>query len=135
MGDALLYFFLGVGCDGCFAQIPEIEAGAVERGLNALTIMIDPARMVSSEGAHFGIESPNLLDVRLTNCRRTSNTPQNDFLLGDRACRIGGLIRPLICQLPTPIGSIVRIDVDDSGDGTSKSSTSKTARYSRPSRN
>ena len=61
-GDTLLYFSMGVGCDGCFAQIPEIEAGAVERGLNVLPIMVDPAPMVSSEAARFGIESPILID-------------------------------------------------------------------------
>jgi peroxiredoxin len=61
-GDTLLYFSMGVGCDGCFAQIPEIEAGAVERGLNVLPIMVDPAPMVTSEAARFGIESPILID-------------------------------------------------------------------------
>jgi len=61
-GDALLYFSMGVGCDGCFAQIPEIEAGAVERGLNILPIMVDPAPMVNSEAARFGIERPILID-------------------------------------------------------------------------
>jgi peroxiredoxin len=61
-GDTLLYFSMGVGCDGCFAQIPEIGPGAVERGLNILPIMVDPAPMVSSEAARFGIESPILID-------------------------------------------------------------------------
>lgn len=61
-GDTLLYFSMGVGCDGCFAQIPEIGPGAVERGLNLLPIMVDPAPMVSSEAARFGIEIPILID-------------------------------------------------------------------------
>lgn len=61
-GDTLLYFSMGVGCDGCFAQIPEIVAGAAQRGLNILPIMVDPAPMVSSEAARFGIESPILID-------------------------------------------------------------------------
>lgn len=61
-GDTLLYFSMGVGCDGCFAQIPEIEAGAVERGLNVLPIMVDPVRMVTSEAARFGIDRPILID-------------------------------------------------------------------------
>jgi peroxiredoxin len=61
-GDTLLYFSMGVGCDGCFAQIPEIGPGAVERGLNLVPIMVDPAPMVSSEAARFGIESPILID-------------------------------------------------------------------------
>jgi peroxiredoxin len=61
-GDTLLYFSMGVGCDGCFAQIPEIEAGAGQRGLTILPIMVDPARMVTSEAARFGIDRPILID-------------------------------------------------------------------------
>lgn len=62
-GDTLLYFSMGVGCDGCFAQIPEIEAGVAERGLNLLPIMVDPAPMVATEAARFGIETPILIDT------------------------------------------------------------------------
>jgi peroxiredoxin len=61
-GDTLLYFSMGVGCDGCFAQIPEIEDELVRRGVILLPIMVDPASMVASEAARFGIESPILLD-------------------------------------------------------------------------
>jgi peroxiredoxin len=61
-GAALLYFSMGVGCDGCFAQIPEIEGGVAERGLTLLSIMVDPAPLVATEAARFGIESPILLD-------------------------------------------------------------------------
>lgn len=61
-GDTLLYFSMGVGCDGCFAQIPEIEDAVAERGLNLLPIMIDPAPMVAAEAASFGIETPILID-------------------------------------------------------------------------
>ena len=62
-GDTLLYFSMGVGCDGCFAQIPEIEAGTIQRGLNLLPIMVDQAEMVSSEAARFGIQRPILIDA------------------------------------------------------------------------
>lgn len=62
-GDTLLYFSMGVGCDGCFAQIPEIEAALVERGLKLLSIMVDPAPMVAAEAARFGIETPILVDT------------------------------------------------------------------------
>lgn len=61
-GDTLLYFSMGVGCDGCFAQIPEIETALAERGLNLLSIMVDPAPMVATEAARFGIQTPILID-------------------------------------------------------------------------
>lgn len=61
-GDALLYFSMGVGCDGCFAQIPELDAAMAERGLTLLPIMVDPAPMVAAEAARFGIERPILID-------------------------------------------------------------------------
>jgi peroxiredoxin len=61
-GDALLYFSMGVGCDGCFAQIPELDAAVAERGMSLVPIMVDPARMVAAEAARFGIESPILID-------------------------------------------------------------------------
>lgn len=62
-GDTLLYFSMGVGCDGCFAQIPEIETGLTERGLSLLPIMVDPSPMVAAEAARFGIDTPILIDT------------------------------------------------------------------------
>lgn len=62
-GDTLLYFSMGVGCDGCFAQIPEIESAVAERGLKLLPIMVDPAPMVAAEAARFGIDTPILIDA------------------------------------------------------------------------
>lgn len=62
-GDTLLYFSMGVGCDGCFAQIPEIETAVAQRGLNLVPIMVDPAPMVAAEAARFGIETPILIDT------------------------------------------------------------------------
>ncbi len=61
-GDTLLYFSMGVGCDGCFAQIPEIETALAERGLNLLSIMVDPTPLVAAEATRFGIETPILID-------------------------------------------------------------------------
>lgn len=61
-GDALLYFSMGVGCDGCFAQVPEIEDELTARGVSLLTIMVDPAPMVAAEAARFGIDTPILID-------------------------------------------------------------------------
>jgi len=61
-GDALLYFSMGVGCDGCFAQIPEIESAVAERGMTLLPIMVDPVEMVAVEADRFGIDTPILID-------------------------------------------------------------------------
>ena len=61
-GDALLYFSMGVGCDGCFAQIPELELAVAERGITLVPIMVDPAPIVAAEAARFGIDQPILID-------------------------------------------------------------------------
>ena len=61
-GDALLYFSMGVGCDGCFAQIPELEEALSERGITLVPIMVNPPLTVSAEAARFGIEMPILID-------------------------------------------------------------------------
>ena len=61
-GDALLYFSMGVGCDGCFAQIPELETAVTERGMSFVPIMVDPAPLVAAEAARFGIERPIFID-------------------------------------------------------------------------
>ncbi len=61
-GDVLLYFSMGVGCDGCFAQIPELETALTERNITLLPIMVDPAPAVAAEAARFGIDRPILID-------------------------------------------------------------------------
>lgn len=61
-GDALLYFSMGVGCDGCFQQIPEAFDGLAERGLQLVPVMVDRPEMVSQEAARFGIAMPILID-------------------------------------------------------------------------
>jgi peroxiredoxin len=61
-GDALLYFSMGVGCDGCFAQIPEALTGLQERGLQLVPIMVDPADRVAQEAARIGVATPILID-------------------------------------------------------------------------
>jgi peroxiredoxin Q/BCP len=58
----LLYFSMGVGCDGCFAQIPEIEAELAEREIALLPVMVDPADVVAREADRFGISTPILID-------------------------------------------------------------------------
>lgn len=61
-GDALLFFSMGPGCDICFLQIPELEAGLAERGLTLLPIMVEDP-LVKTEAARLGIERPILLDA------------------------------------------------------------------------
>lgn len=62
-GDALLYFSMGVGCDGCFAQIPEVADLLTERGLTLVPIMVNPVDRVTAEAARFGVEGPILIDA------------------------------------------------------------------------
>jgi peroxiredoxin len=61
-GDTLLYFSMGVGCDGCFAQIPELTAMLEERDITMLSIMVDPPADVASEAERFGVEDAILID-------------------------------------------------------------------------
>lgn len=62
-GDALIYFSMGVGCDGCFAQIPEAIEGLAARGLQLVPVMVDPPALVAAEAARFGITTPILIDA------------------------------------------------------------------------
>jgi peroxiredoxin len=61
-GDALLYFSMGVGCDGCFNQIPEALDGLEARGLQLVPVMVDRADWVAREAVRFGITTPILID-------------------------------------------------------------------------
>lgn len=61
-GDVLLYFSMGVGCDGCFAQIPEIRDELASQGVVFLPIMVDPIDLVAGEASRFGISTPILID-------------------------------------------------------------------------
>ena len=62
-GEALLYFSMGPGCDGCFAQIPEVEDALAERGITLVPVMVDPAALVAAEAQRFGITRPILIDA------------------------------------------------------------------------
>jgi len=62
-GDTLLYFSMGVGCDGCFAQIPEITEVLNARGIRLASIMVDPSPAVAHEAARFRITDPILIDA------------------------------------------------------------------------
>jgi peroxiredoxin len=61
--DALLFFSMGVGCDGCFLQIPEIEDRLAARGIALVPIMVDPADWLAAEAARLGVDSPILVDA------------------------------------------------------------------------
>ena len=61
-GPALTYFSMGVGCDGCFTQIPEIDEALAERGIELVPIMVDPAEPLAHEAARLGVERPILVD-------------------------------------------------------------------------
>jgi peroxiredoxin Q/BCP len=61
-GRTLLFFSMGVGCDICFTQIPEIEFGLNQRGIRLLSIMVNPADMVAREAQRLGVNSPILID-------------------------------------------------------------------------
>jgi peroxiredoxin len=60
--DALLYFSMGVGCDGCFTQIPEAIDGLAARGVNLVPVMVDPPGQVMTEAGRFAIGTPILID-------------------------------------------------------------------------
>lgn len=60
--EAMLYFSMGVGCDGCFAQIPEIDDALAAAGVTLVPVMVDPADVVATESVRFGIADPILID-------------------------------------------------------------------------
>ena len=62
-GDALVYFSMGVGCDGCFVQIPEVHHALAERGIELVSIMVGPPDALVDEAARFGIDEPILVDA------------------------------------------------------------------------
>lgn len=62
-GPALTYFSMGLGCDGCFAQIPEIDDALAELGIELVAIMPGAADALAFEAGRFGIERPILIDA------------------------------------------------------------------------
>lgn len=88
-GDTLFYFSMGVGCDGCFAQIPEIEAGLKARDVRLVPVMVDPPSVVATEALRWGVEIPILIDADLSLSRAMgmvgvyghSNSPSHSFAL------------------------------------------------------
>jgi peroxiredoxin len=88
-GDTLFYFSMGVGCDGCFAQIPEIVPGLEARGIRLVPVMVDPPSVVATEAQRWGVEIPILIDADLSLSRAMgmvgvyghSNSPSHSFAL------------------------------------------------------
>ncbi|HEX6232057.1 MAG TPA: redoxin domain-containing protein [Jiangellaceae bacterium] len=60
--DALLYFSMGVGCDGCFLQIPEIAAELKTRDIEFLPIMVDRADWLAAEAERLQVGMPIVVD-------------------------------------------------------------------------
>lgn len=60
--DALLYFSMGVGCDGCFLQIPEVADELAARGIALVPIMVDRPDWVATEAARHGVDMPIAVD-------------------------------------------------------------------------
>jgi peroxiredoxin len=59
---ALLYFSMGVGCGGCFAQIPEIEPALTERGIRLVPVVVDDPDITRIEAERYGATGPIALD-------------------------------------------------------------------------
>ncbi|MBS3942424.1 MAG: redoxin domain-containing protein [Actinobacteria bacterium] len=59
---ALLYFSMGVGCGGCFAQIPEIEPAMTERGIRLVSVVVDDPGITRIEAERYGATDPIALD-------------------------------------------------------------------------
>lgn len=94
--EAMLYFSMGVGCDGCFAQIPEIHDALAARGITLVPVMVDPAQMVANESMRFGIADPILIDqdrsvseaYEMLGVYGHSDRPSHSFALVDRQGKV-----------------------------------------------
>lgn len=87
--DALLYFSMGVGCDGCFLQVPEITTELDDRDIELVPIMVDPSDMVADEAARLGVDTPIAVDAHssvsaeygMIGQHGHGNTPSHSFAL------------------------------------------------------
>ncbi len=61
--DVLLYFSMGVGCDGCFAQIPEVDEALAARDIKLVPIMVQDPDLVMATADSWGITQPILIDA------------------------------------------------------------------------
>jgi thioredoxin-dependent peroxiredoxin len=58
----VVYFSMGVGCGGCFAQIPEITDALASHGLRLVSVMVDDAEIARVEAERYGATTPIALD-------------------------------------------------------------------------
>jgi len=61
--DVLLYFSMGVGCDGCFAQIPEVDQALTDRQITLMPVMVQDTDLVNATAQAWGIDEPILIDA------------------------------------------------------------------------
>lgn len=59
----VVYFSMGVGCGGCFAQIPEITDELASHGLRLVSVMVDDAEIARVEAGRYGATTPIALDA------------------------------------------------------------------------
>ncbi|MFP5252275.1 MAG: peroxiredoxin family protein [Actinomycetes bacterium] len=62
----VVYFSMGVGCGGCFAQIPEIADALASHGLRLVSVMVDDAEIARVEAERYGATTPIALDADRT---------------------------------------------------------------------
>ncbi len=94
--EALLYFSMGPGCDGCFHQIPEVEQALADMGITLVPVMVDPAPRVLAEAQRFQISTPILIDTDrsvseaygMIGIYGHQNRPSHSFALVDRQGQI-----------------------------------------------
>jgi len=92
-GPALLFFSMGVGCDACFHQIPEIDQALADKGITLVPIMVESQEMVAAEAQRLGITAPILIDADsavsesydMLGIYGHQNTPTHSFALVDQS--------------------------------------------------
>lgn len=89
--DALLYFSMGVGCDGCFLQIPEIAAELDNRGIEFLPIMVDRVDWLAAEAERLQVGMPIVVDSDRTVSEAYGMVGQHGH--GDRPSHSFALVR------------------------------------------
>jgi len=95
-GPALLYFAMGVGCDICFYQIPEIDQALADRGITLVPIMVETQQRVAAEAQRLGVTTPILIDIDrsvsqsydMIGIYGHQNTPTHSFALVDQDGRV-----------------------------------------------
>ncbi len=91
-GPALLYFAMGVGCDICFYQIPEVDQALADKGITLVPIMVEPGPVIAAEAQRLGVTTPILIDSDLSVSKSYDmigiyghrNTPTHSFALVDQ---------------------------------------------------